>query len=123
MTLLDCAVTGCAYNEDRCCCKGNIKVEGSEAVHQNETCCGSFVERGEKNCGCNVKEHESKTIDVACEACNCTFNENKKCSADHIGIAGGNACSCGETEAMQNGSPFCIPVEFSSCKVRLMEVQ
>ena len=74
MTLLDCAVTGCAYNEDRCCCKGNIKVEGSEAVHQNETCCGSFVERGEKNCGCNVKEHESKTIDVACEACNCTFN-------------------------------------------------
>lgn len=43
---------------------------------------------GEKNCGCNVKEHESKTIDVACEACNCTFNENKKCSADHIGIAG-----------------------------------
>ena len=40
MTLLDCAVTGCAYNEDRCCCKGNIKVEGSEAVHQNETCCG-----------------------------------------------------------------------------------
>ena len=46
MTLLDCAVTGCAYNEDRCCCKGNIKVEGSEAVHQNETCCGSFVERG-----------------------------------------------------------------------------
>ena len=82
MTLLDCAGTGCAYNEDRCCCKGNIKVEGSEAVHQNETCCGSFVERGEKNCGCNVKEHESKTIDVACEACNCTFNENKKCSAD-----------------------------------------
>ena len=97
MTLLDCAVTGCAYNEDRCCCKGNIKVEGSEAVHQNETCCGSFVERGEKSCGCNVKEHESKKIAVACEACNCTFNENKKCSANHIGIAGGNACSCGET--------------------------
>ena len=93
MTLLDCAVTGCAYNEDRCCCKGNIKVEGSEAVHQNETCCGSFVERGEKSCGCNVKEHESKKIAVACEACNCTFNENKKCSANHIGIAGGNACS------------------------------
>ena len=67
-------------------------------VHQNETCCGSFVERGEKSCGCNVKEHESKKIAVACEACNCTFNENKKCSANHIGIAGGNACSCGETE-------------------------
>lgn len=98
MTLLDCAVTGCAYNKDRCCCKGDIKVEGSEAVNQNETCCGSFVERGEKNCGCNVKEHESKAINVVCEAGNCTFNKDKKCSADHIGIAGGDACSCGETE-------------------------
>lgn len=35
--------------------QGQHKVEGSEAVHQNETCCGSFVERGEKSCGCNVK--------------------------------------------------------------------
>lgn len=26
MTLLDCAVTGCAYNEDRCCCKGNSRL-------------------------------------------------------------------------------------------------
>ena len=124
--------------------RGNIKVEGSEAVHQNETCCGSFVERGEKSCGCNVKEHESKKIDVACEACNCTFNENKKCSADHIGIAGGQRLflrrdrvrkfllqigeKTGSRGAMQNGSPFLhsggiSPVEFSSCKVRLMEVQ
>lgn len=97
MTLLDCAVTGCAYNEDRCCCKGNIKVEGSEAVHQNETCCGSFVERGEKNCGCNVKEHESKTIDVACEACNCTLTRIRN-AARTISHRRGNACSCGETE-------------------------
>ena len=127
MTLLDCAVTGCAYNEDRCCCKGNIKVEGSEAVHQNETCCGSFVERGEKNCGCNVKEHESKTIDVACEACNCTFNENKNvartisasqgatpvpAARQSAQVSAANRRKDGEPEAMQNGSPFCIPVEF-----------
>ena len=98
MTKLECDVTNCLHNADHCCCKQSIMVDGHDAKEKEQTCCGSFVERGEKSCGCNVKEHESKKIDVACEACNCTFNENKKCSADHIGIAGGNACSCGETE-------------------------
>lgn len=97
MTLLDCSVTSCAYNEDRCCCKGDIKVDGKDAVHNDETCCGSFKERrGEA--GRNAEGRISKMIDVACEACKCKFNEDEKCSADHIGIAGGDACSCGETE-------------------------
>ena len=38
-------------------------------------------------------------------------------------VSAANRRKDGEPEAMQNGSPFCIPVEFSSCKVRLMEVQ
>lgn len=97
MTYLDCSVTGCVYNEDKCCCKGDIKVEGREAEKTNETCCGSFKERGE-NQSTDVAKRISKEIDVACEACKCVFNEDKKCSADHIGIAGGNACTCGETE-------------------------
>jgi hypothetical protein len=37
-------------------------------------------------------------VDVACDVCNCSFNENRKCGAEHIGIAGGNACNCQETE-------------------------
>lgn len=97
MTFLDCSVTSCVYNEDKCCCKGDIKVEGQQAKKINETCCGSFKERNIGNAS-NVEKHISKEIDVACEAYNCVFNENKKCSAEHIGIAGGDACNCGETE-------------------------
>lgn len=97
MTYLDCSVTGCVYNEDRCCCKGDIKVDGSEAKRTEETCCGSFKQRGE-NSSTNAAKRISKEIDVCCEACKCEFNEDKKCSADHIGIAGANACTCGETE-------------------------
>lgn len=97
MTYLDCSVTGCVYNEDKCCCKGEIKVEGREAKKNDETCCGSFLQRGE-NCGQNAAKRISKEINVACEACSCEFNEEKKCCAEHIGIAGGNACTCGETE-------------------------
>ena len=46
MTMLDCSVTGCVYNEDRCCCKGDIKVEGRDAKNTADTCCGGFKERG-----------------------------------------------------------------------------
>jgi hypothetical protein len=97
MTLLDCAVTGCAYNEDRCCCKGNIKVEGSEAVHQNETCCGSFEEnRGGlfKNL---FKTPESK-LEVECDVANCLYNDDHQCRAERITIAGDGAMAVGQTE-------------------------
>lgn len=97
MTYLDCTVTGCVYNEDKCCCKGDIKVEGREAETTEQTCCGSFKERGEHSSR-NVAKKISKSIDVACDACKCEFNEDRKCAAEHIGIAGSNACTCAETE-------------------------
>ena len=50
MTILDCSVTGCMYNEANCCHKGNIKVEGEDAKESEDTCCGSFAERGDR-CG------------------------------------------------------------------------
>ena len=97
MTCLDCTVTGCVYNADRCCCKGSIEVEGSEALQEDETCCGSFKERKE-GCGCNHADQDAKEIDVSCQATKCVFNQNLKCAADHIGIAGGNASVCAETK-------------------------
>lgn len=97
MTVLDCSVTGCVYNADKCCCKGDIQVEGKNAKRTEETCCGSFKERG-SNSVQNVTRNISKEIDVSCEAGECEFNKEKKCAANHIGIAGKNACVCGETE-------------------------
>jgi len=97
MTILDCSVTGCVYNADHCCHKGHIKVEGTEAERTEETSCGSFKERTEDGV-VNAAGGNTKEIDVACDACRCVFNEEKKCSAEHIGIAGGNACRCSETE-------------------------
>ena len=47
MTILDCSVTGCMYNEANCCHKGNIKVEGEDAKESEDTCCGS-AERGDR---------------------------------------------------------------------------
>lgn len=97
MTYLDCTVAGCLYNADKCCCKGDITVEGNHATNTQETCCGSFRERGTHG-GQNTAGRMSKEIEVACEACNCIYNEEHRCAAEHIGIAGAHACTCGETE-------------------------
>ena len=68
MTILDCSVTGCMYNEANCCHKGNIKVEGEDAKESEDTCCGSFAERGDR-CAKNVTGDAPKNIEVACCAC------------------------------------------------------
>lgn len=98
MTNLDCTVLTCAYNKDRSCCKENIKVEGSNAKHTRDTFCTSFRERTEgarnaMDCGC-----PEKPTDVTCQAATCTFNEQCKCHASHISVAGSNACDCQDTE-------------------------
>lgn len=97
MTKLDCNVVSCSYNEDNCCRRADIQVEGTDARTPSETSCGSFEPRG---CGCAKNETgvPAKATAVACEAVECRFNREKKCSADHIGIAGGHADSFRETE-------------------------
>lgn len=97
MTVLDCNVVNCSYNEDNCCRRRDIHVEGTQAKTPSETCCGSYTHKG---CGCavNAAGEVSKDTEVMCEAVECKFNQSKKCSAKHIGIAGGHADSNRETE-------------------------
>lgn len=111
MTRLDCTVTSCLFNKERCCCKDNIEVEGSgsggalnsakdmaaHARHSRDTCCASFRERGGDGVRSSV-DIPAKNTDVACQVIECTFNENCHCQAKHIGIAGGAACDCRDTE-------------------------
>lgn len=96
MTRLKCAVRNCMYNEDQLCAKGDIVIGGQDAKVPNETCCESFRERN--GSATNSVGHADKEISVKCHATNCQFNEDCKCSAKEIGIAGSNACACAETE-------------------------
>ena len=99
MTKLDCSVVNCVYNVERCCGKGDILVEGASATSSGETCCSSFKEKMEgasNSCSCSPKEN----IKVGCRAKHCKFNDesNCMCTAERIGIAGGKACQCTDTE-------------------------
>ncbi len=94
---LGCTVTSCVHNKEDMCDKSRILVEGKEATTSRETCCASF--RDAKDYGYkNVTNYAGEHTDVDCEAADCVFNKDMRCSANHIGIAGGNACECHETE-------------------------
>ncbi|MDE6314429.1 MAG: DUF1540 domain-containing protein [Lachnospiraceae bacterium] len=97
MTKLVCSATSCTYNKDKLCAKGDILVAGSDAEKSNETKCDSFISAG-RDCYCNSSASGKDRIAVKCEAINCVFNENRACSAEHIGIAGQKAHSSSETE-------------------------
>ena len=99
MTKLKCSVLNCFYNEDKYCAKGDTMVGGKEAKHAGATCCESFKERKSDSVR-NAVCHPKKEIEVGCQACNCVYNKEYKCSADCIGISGNNACDCKETECM-----------------------
>ncbi len=97
MTQLKCSAQTCMYNEDRYCSKGDIMVEGRDAKDPSGTCCASFRERNE-NTARNSMEHPSRNIEVDCEAEHCVFNEECKCTAREIGIAGSHAAQSEDTE-------------------------
>lgn len=98
MTKLNCSVTSCVHNEDRLCCLSGIKVEGTTANVSEGTACGSFVERSRESyknsCRC---EQPRQSLTIECMAQKCVYNDDCKCTAPHIDVAGDGACDCGDT--------------------------
>lgn len=98
MTELQCLVENCTYNRETYCCKGDITVGGKKACCEDETCCESFVQRREgSDSYTNAIDHAGKAIAIDCKAEKCVYNDDCKCTADHVDIKGCGACSCSET--------------------------
>lgn len=99
MADLKCGAMNCTYNEEQCCCKGDIMVGGKNAECIADTCCESFAQR---RCGQDTYtsslSHPGRTIGIDCEAVKCIYNSNYKCVAEHVDIAGSGAIASRETE-------------------------
>ncbi|MCD7739404.1 MAG: DUF1540 domain-containing protein [Lachnospiraceae bacterium] len=96
MARLGCGVSNCIYNQEHCCCKGDIMVGGRDAVTESDTCCESFADqRGDFYA--NMMESPKEMIHVDCEAVRCIYNDNYKCRAEQINIQGDHADTCGDT--------------------------
>jgi len=95
MTNLECCVCTCKYNENNCCCKSEITVGKRESHSSKETECDSFVKA--KEMAVNAVNNPIPELTINCDAVNCVYNANKKCSAKHVGIAGNRANVSDET--------------------------
>ena len=96
MTKLECSVKNCMHNSDNYCCKSASLVDGNEAVKPNETCCASFDEN-KGGAFTNLFKTPETRLEVECDAVKCVYNEDRRCAAERIDIAGDGACECGQT--------------------------
>ena len=97
MAELKCGVENCFYNQEACCCKGDIMVGGQCADTCGDTCCESFAKRKDDSYSSSLN-HPSLTISIDCEATGCMYNDNYRCHAEHVDIRGCGAENCKETE-------------------------
>ncbi len=91
-----CTVTNCIHNSDRCCCKGTILVDGSQAEKKEATSCASFDEK----CGETYKnsfETPDKKLKIECNAVKCIYNADHYCTATQVDINGASAHDSAET--------------------------
>lgn len=89
MTNLDCNVSCCCHNDnsEKKCCLSSINVRGTGASTCDDTCCGSFFEDKSGSVS-NANNTPHVTLDISCDADSCVYNDNSKCTADHIDISG-----------------------------------
>lgn len=99
MTDLKCTVENCIYNKESLCSKGDIMVGGRGAQSVDQTCCESFSQKREGHESYTSSAyHPAHSISVDCEAANCAYNQNYRCSAKHVDIQGScQTCNCRET--------------------------
>ena len=96
MTELGCSVRNCLHNADGCCCKREILVDGYEAKEAFETCCASFDEAKE-GLFSNLFQTPETRLTIECDAVRCRYNEDNRCQATRVDIAGDGAADSMET--------------------------
>ena len=99
MTILKCSATKCLYNENELCSRGDIEITGDNAHRADETNCGSFCDRATAGMTNNEAHHcGCEKINIDCKAQECTYNDQHKCTASAIDVAGCSTDGCNETK-------------------------
>lgn len=96
MPELKCGVVTCVHNKQNYCELDSIEVLGNSAQTSEQTSCGSFVERKGEQYSNSAKEASPKS-DVVCQACECKYNDSRKCYAGKISVMGSDASRKDET--------------------------
>ena len=96
MTDLQCDVTNCGNNKHFYCCRPDIMVSGPDASAKSQTYCSNFLDVQEVDEASDSVDHSepNESLDIHCEARNCTYNDDRACKARHVDIS---------TTAVNNG--------------------
>ena len=86
MSSLRCSATNCAFNQSTECTAGAINIRGTGAVSTEGTRCSSYVNRSSNAFTNAVGYSHTYPENIKCEACNCTYNSNKSCTAEDVRI-------------------------------------
>lgn len=102
MPRLKCGAQNCIYNQNRYCSRNRIHVQGSQAIHEDETQCGTFKACDNENMGALKLEmayidESNEHLSINCDATNCKFNESELCHKDIVKISGISAKSRQDT--------------------------
>ena len=85
MAQLTCGAQACSYNQNNCCCKGDIMVGASMPNAAENTCCESFHKRDGSSL--SARFHiQAPTISIDCEAVKCIYNADYRCKAEKVAI-------------------------------------
>ena len=97
MAELKCGVVTCVHNKQNYCELDAIEVLGSSAQRPEQTSCGSFVEKKGDSYSNDARE-ATPTSNIVCQACECKYNDNRKCNAGKINVMGSDASKVEQTE-------------------------
>ncbi|WMJ22561.1 DUF1540 domain-containing protein [Paludicola sp. MB14-C6] len=93
MTNCQCNVDSCASNQNGCCCRPSIYVSGAGAQNSTATCCGSYVPKSNEFSNSVQYSSPNQSLNIGCNATNCTHNRSHKCSANSVCISCGSSGS------------------------------
>jgi hypothetical protein len=91
MTELFCSAIHCASNRDSRCCRPQIKVGGDQATESGETCCTSFRPVRDGVVSAADFSRVNQSVPITCEAVTCAYNEQSRCRAESVQVAGSGA--------------------------------
>ncbi|MBQ3422273.1 MAG: DUF1540 domain-containing protein, partial [Romboutsia sp.] len=90
MNKINCSAENCSHNSQGICYANRINVGGQGTTDASETCCGSFLDRKHYSTLTNNTNDDGPCDSIICTAENCTYNNNKLCTANNIQVCGDN---------------------------------
>ncbi len=102
MPKLRCSVQKCMYNQSRYCMRNRIHIQGTQAINEDETQCGTFKLGMEKdltnlNTEFAFLDEANEHLSINCDCVKCKYNENDLCHKENVKISGITADSRQDT--------------------------